>query len=251
MHSAIYSGKVRHRRHSPKQHEFAYPMYMLALDLDELEYLHKTFRFFSIERFAPLTFKRKDYLFNPKQRLKDEALSTAQQLGANTDDIDKVILVGQVRCFGIYFSPVNFYFFYKSDKALYMIAEVRNTPWNEKHCYLVDINTPSPCKKVFHVSPFMGMDMNYHWRIHPPVLNIRNSGSNLDKQLLVHIENWNQQKLFDATLTLKHQAFSTQAIKGTLMQWPLMTISIIKGIYWQALKLFVKAVPCHGHPKAE
>ena len=240
-----------HRRHSPKQHEFAYPMYMLALDLDELDYLHKTFRFFSLESFAPLSFKRKDYLFNPKQRLKDEALCKAKQLGADTEKIDKVVLVGQVRCFGIYFSPVNFYFLYQGENACYMLAEVRNTPWNEKHCYLVDINAPKPSKKEFHVSPFMGMDMNYHWRINPPRLSPRIKQVSADEKMMVHIENWNGEKLFDATLTLKHQAFSSQAVRGTLIQWPLMTTSILKGIYWQALKLFIKAIPFHGHPKPE
>ena len=77
----------------------------------------------------------------------------------------RVLLLGNVRCMGFYFSPVNFYFCYRQGEARYLLAEVSNTPWNERHYYLLDLAALAPHDKDFHVSPFMGLAMRYHWRI--------------------------------------------------------------------------------------
>lgn len=236
--SGMYIGRVRHRRFSPKSHDFSYPLYMLKLDLDEIETLDRSTVYFANERFAPLSFRRSDYLGDPSLPLKQAVLMELQRLGGTTAEITRVELLGQVRCFGLYFSPVNLFFCYEKQKAKYMIAEVHNTPWNERHCYLVKLDAPVPSKKDFHVSPFMGMDMEYHWKIQAP-----------SKRALVHIENISPdaQKLFDATLVLSQHEFNSKSLAKALWQWPVMSLSILKGIYWQALKLFMKAVPFHAH----
>jgi len=87
------------------------------------------------------------------------------------------------------------------------------------------------------VSPFMDLNMNYRWAIEPPADKLR-----------IHIENWRDEKLFDATLTLQRREFSAQQLRRTLIQWPAMSFSIVKGIYWQALRLFLKAIPFQPHP---
>ncbi len=235
--SAVYIGKVHHMRYSPTEHGFSYPMYMLGLDLDELDELDRNLRFFGANRFAALSFRRSDYLDASELSLKQAVLEKVDQLGGDSSVIESVLLLGQVRCFGIYFSPVNFFFCYQQGKPRYMLAEVHNTPWNERHCYLVDVENPQQTKKDFHVSPFMGMDMQYHWRI-----------EHSDDHILVHIENWQQDKLFDATLSVQQHALTSTSLWSVLKQWPVMTLTILKGIYWQALKLFIKKVPYHSHP---
>ncbi|WP_299801943.1 DUF1365 domain-containing protein [uncultured Shewanella sp.] len=237
--SGVYRGKVMHRRYSPAEHSFDYQMAMLGIDLDELERLEQVSWVFSSTRFAPLRFEQKDYLANGGdllQDLKTRVLSKALALGAEPG-CNRVVFVGQVRHFGIYFSPINCFFCYQDDKAKYMLAEVSNTPWNQRHYYLVNLERTEPTDKVFHVSPFMDLDMKYIWRIKAPSSEVR-----------VGIENRNTQKLFDANLCLFKHEMSAKNLQSMLINFPFMTLKIVQGIYWQALKLLIKRVPFVGHP---
>lgn len=236
INSAIYQGEVRHRRHLPTKHRFSYGLYMLALDLDELDKLAQQSWLFACGKFAPLNFRRSDYLGDEKTPLKTSVLEQVAQLGGSAHTLDRVVMLGQVRCFGFYFSPVNVFFCYEGQTARYALMEVHNTPWNERHCYLVDLAAPLPTDKVFHVSPFMDMNLKYHWLIKPP-----------EERVLVHIENRNDALIFDATLSLKRHEFKSSALKAALMQWPIMTLTAVRGIYWQALQLFLKRVPFHPY----
>ncbi len=237
MNSAFYLGKVRHRRFEPKNHEFNYPIYLTALDLDEIEHIEKKHWWFSTSGFAPLKFQRKNYLPEGTSNLKNAVIDKAKKLGGDISNIDQVIMLGNLTCFGIYFSPVNFFFCYEKGSAKYLLAEVRNTPWNERHCYLVNLDNPTPNKKSFHVSPFMDLNMEYRWQVREP-----------EKFTRVHIENWRNSLLFDATFAAKRYEFSKSSVTKVLLQWPFMTVSILKGIYWQALKLILKGIRYVQHP---
>ncbi|MCL1138790.1 DUF1365 domain-containing protein [Shewanella pneumatophori] len=240
--SGVYIGNVAHKRYQPSQHAFNYSMAMLGIDLDELERLESVSRVFSSKRVAPLRFKQTDYLskqtgIDPlKDDLKARVLAKAQQLGAKTT-CNRVVFVGQVRHFGIYFSPINCFFCYQDDDAKYLLAEVSNTPWNERHYYLIDLENTQPTDKAFHVSPFMDLNMKYIWRVMPPADKVR-----------VGIENRSEKKLFDANLCLDKQQMSAKNLRAMLISFPFMTLRIVQGIYWQALKLFIKRVPFIGHP---
>jgi uncharacterized protein len=237
VNSAIYTGVVRHRRFSPVGHDFNYPVYMLALDLDEIDALTELSPWFKTRGFGLLRFKREDYLFNKTLPIKQAVIEQAIELGC-AHTITQVLMLCQVRCLGLYFSPVNFYYLYDNNGMHSVLAEVNNTPWGEKHCYLIPTHTPDfEHPKAFHVSPFMNLDMNYRWAIEPP-----------EKKLRIHIENWRENKLFDATLSLQRREFCAAELRRTLKQWPAMTFSIVKGIYWQALRLFLKAIPFQPHP---
>lgn len=241
--SAFYIGNVFHKRLAPKIHQFNYPLYMMFLDLDEVNYLDKSYWWFSARRWAPLQFKVSDYFqglmtvdhsrhhHNPGIDVKMAAITLANNLGADVTAINRVAMLAQLRCFGLYFSPVNFFFLYQDSSAKYLLAEVSNTPWNKKHCYLIDLEKPKSTEKTFHVSPFMDLNMRYHWTIKPPTESTH-----------VSIENWRDNLLFTATFAAQRHAISAPSIRKVLFQWPVVTASIIKGIYWQALKLFLKGI---------
>ncbi|MGJ8682817.1 DUF1365 domain-containing protein [Paraglaciecola sp.] len=248
--SNIYLGNIIHRRFSPKKHSFDYRLYMLALDVSEIENNKEGIGLFGFSWFHPLRFVEKDYLRGEPNGLKKRITNKVSQLNGYAD-IDKVIMLVQVRCFGLYFSPANFYFCYdKNGSCTQMLAEVSNTPWNERHYYLVDLlsDKEKVNKKNFQVSPFMDLDMSYFWNIKAP-----DNGSTL----LINIENkrinptdGNEEKLFDACLKMTKQAFNKRNIFRVWCYLPIMTLKIVASIYWQALRLFIKRIPFIGYQSA-
>jgi DUF1365 family protein len=117
-----------------------------------------------------------------------------------------------------------------------LLAEVSNTPWNDRHCYLVDLAKQEDCEKVFHVSPFNPMDMQYKWEISQPAQSLKLT-------LSCHKE----VKHFAASLNLSKVELNSKSLFNVLLTIPSMTIKTVIGIYWQALKLFIKGVPFYSH----
>jgi DUF1365 family protein len=223
---------------------------MLALDVSEVEKAGKGIGLFGFSWFHPLRFVEKDYLRSEPYDLKQRIVNKVLQLGGDAN-IHRIVMLVQVRCFGVYFSPANFYFCYdENDKCTQMLAEVSNTPWNERHYYLVDLlnKVEQVNKKVFQVSPFMDLDMSYFWHVKAP--------SKDNSKLVINIENkridaltGKVDKLFDANLNLEKQSFNQRNLLRVWCQLPVMTIKVVLGIYWQALKLFVKRIPFIGYQK--
>jgi DUF1365 family protein len=238
--SAIYSGKLRHRRFFPKSHQFTYDACMFYLDLEELPKLFAKNKFWSFNRFNLGWFNRKDYFGDPSIPL-DQAVRdyVKQQLGYCPEG--SIRLLTQLRVWGFCFNPVSLYFIFDKDADVpkYILAEVNNTPWNQRHSYLLacdakgKINTEF--SKQFHVSPFN------HWISTAP-----------DEQLVVHMENLQQSaegltRHMDATLTLKREQWSAKRLNTIVWAMPWLAIKIPVAIYWQALQLFIKRVPVYSH----
>ncbi len=171
MHSCIYRGQVRHRRLKPA-HRFQYATSWVYLDLDEAEEVVCSRWILSDRRFAPASFRRDDHLGDPNVPMKESVYRLVEeQTGLQLSG--PVRLLTQLRHFGLYFSPINvFYCYDDQDTVIAMVAEVSNTPWNERHCYVLwegnrrpDSTNRYSHPKEFHVSPFMGMDSRYDWKI--------------------------------------------------------------------------------------
>ncbi|MDN3651926.1 DUF1365 domain-containing protein [Thalassotalea ponticola] len=235
--SQVYRGTVRHRRFTPKAHHFNYQLYMLALNVDDVTEQKNFGRIFGYKWFNPVRFVEQDYVVGELGTLRQRICKKVASLGGSPFDGDIVMLV-QARCFGLYFSPANFYFCYHADseQCRYMLAEVSNTPWNERHYYLIDMQQEKITDKNFHVSPFMDLAMQYHWRIKPP--------SNDDSKLLIHIDNKRDSgdKVFDATLALQALPLSAKHMFKVWLQLPAMTLKVVAGIYYQAAKLLLKRI---------
>ena len=275
--SAIFKGQIRHRRFQPKSHAFTYPIFMLYLDLDELPKLIAKKWYCSFSSFNFVRFKRSDFFAPEEPDLKKALIqkisdSVTPELAAS---IKSVRALMHLRYLNIVFNPVVLYYCYDAEERLVaIVSEITNTPWEERHAYVLPIGDyqsavadnqnkgsqvlPSyllkgkgkhqfEFQKAFHVSPFNPMNMDYRWVFNKP-----------GEKLFVHMDNFMNEadsdnsdvstKHFDATLVLNRYDFDSNLAK-TLIQYPFMTVKVITGIYWQALRLKLKGVPFYDHPK--
>lgn len=245
MNSCVYRGRVRHRRMSPAPHEFQYGMFMLYLDLGELPGVFDGRWLWSARRPSIAWFRRKDYLGDPAVPL-ERAVRDLVEARSGRRPQGPIRLLTHLRYFGYIQNPVSFYYcFDESGTAIEtIVAEITNTPWGERHAYVLP-GTPGSSRhrvqhaKHFHVSPFMPMDHAYEWTFSTP-----------DRGLLVHMKNLEQgQSIFDATLALRRKPLNAVTLSSCLLDYPWMTAAVAASIYWQALRLMFKGVPFHPHPK--
>lgn len=240
--SAIYEGVVTHRRRTPVNHAFRFKLFLLYLDLAELPQV--------LDGVPSLLarFHRPDYLGDPKIPL-DTAVRDLVQERLGFRPAGPVRMLAHLRYLGHCFNPVVFYWCFTPDgeRVEAVVAEVTNTPWGDRHAYVVagegnaDHVLESRHAKAMHVSPFMPMEMTYRWRIQTP-----------GERLSVAIENHDADGalVFDAHLMLRRREITPSALKRVLVRHPAMTLHVLGGIYGQALRLRLKGAPWHAKPAA-
>jgi DUF1365 family protein len=225
VHSAVYEGTVRHRRFADRTNEFTHKVALAYVDLDE-----------PMPRGRLVRFERADYLGDPSQSLPDAVRDLVEER-TGTRPTGPIRLLTQLRSFGHCFNPVSFYYCF-GDQLEAVVAEVTNTPWGERHAYVVQRAgsvrvLKGDSEKVLHVSPFMGMDHRYEWRVADP-----------GETLSVHIESKRNGALaFDATLSMQRRPFSPRALA-------LGNARVLGLIYGHALRLKLKGARVHPHPEA-
>ena len=242
MHSALYIGSLRHRRFAPRPHAFRYRLFMAWLDLAELDEVFRGRWFWSARQPALAWFRRGDYLGDPAVPL-DRAVRELVAARTGFRPAGPVRLLTHLRMFGHCFNPVSFYYCYDAAgaKVEAIVAEITNTPWNERHAYVLPAHGDElrfRFGKAFHVSPFLPMPLQYDWRFSEP-----------GGRLAVHMRNLNGgAKVFDATLDLERREIGAASLAGALARFPLMTLQVVAAIYWQALRLWARRTPFHAHP---
>lgn len=264
INSGIYSGHVRHRRFTPVLHRFRYSMFMVYLDVDEIDTLCDRVTCFGRSWFHFARFRRQDYIGGAE----NINLSVENKIFELTGEriSGKVSMLCHLRYGGLYFSPLNMYYVFDQQGCWqYVLAEVSNTPWNQRHYYAIPAKQYWQQKhfiddKAFHVSPFNPMDQDYVWqlsipdsivKIHLEVHSKKDSFHREGEKRFDENSNHNVEvptKVFDATLAMQKQPFTTAILLRHLFVTPMMTIKVVVGIYWQAFKLWRKGAPIYDHP---
>lgn len=241
--SALYVGTVRHRRFAVPPHAFSYPVFQAWLDLDEVPALARTVRWFSHNRFGFASLRDRDHLGTADRPVREKLARVVERHGARLPG-GPVRLLTNLRTFGYLFNPVSFFYCHAPDGRLgLVVAEVNNT-FGETHCYVLDRLEPAGravrawADKVFHVSPFLGMQARYRFTL----------GLGADT-LVVHIDDEGPEgKLLDATLTLRRRPFTSRELGRALLRYPLMPMQVTALIHFEALRLWRKRARFHRKP---
>ncbi|MFM8453984.1 MAG: DUF1365 domain-containing protein [Gammaproteobacteria bacterium] len=242
MKSGIFEGYTTHKRLLPISHFFSYRLMMLYLDLDELDNIFKNYWLWSFNKKNISCFLNKDHGFDQSVNMKLEILKLVLGEPINLYEWQVRILT-HLRYFGYCFNPICvYYIFDQSEQLRHVVAEVKNTPWGEMHRYIFkdfEIKTQAITEKLMHVSPFLPINFNYHFRF-------RHSF----ESIYLHIKNiMNEQEHFNASLSLKRKPITPFNMARILIRYPLMTYQVIAKIYYQAAKLWFKGARFYTHPK--
>jgi uncharacterized protein len=245
MKSCIYRGQVEHSRSTPAANSFSYSVFMMYADLDEIGSVLDRFWLWSARGPALAWLRRSDHLGNPRQSLAESVRElVAEKSGRKPTG--PVRLLTNFRYFGYCLNPISvFYCFDDQERLQDIVFEVTNTPWGERHCYVLAAADNKASKgfsfdfdKQMHVSPFMTMDMSYKARLTDP-----------GEALYVGMSNrHNGKKIFDAKLALTRLPITSWNLARTLLRDPAITLRVVTLIYWQAFKLWIKRVPLVAHP---
>ncbi len=245
MQNGIYTGIVIHNRLSPRKHAFKYNITMFFLDVDNIADAFCAVPFVSTDKFNFMSFVRNNYMpSNDGASIRHEIVKKIHEHGYSAEPC-KIYILTHLGYLGYCYNPVSFYYCYdKDEKLMYFLAEVNNTPWNERYVYFkcCDVNEADfkfDLDKKFHVSPFLPMDMVYKWNINTP-----------NKIARVNMRCYESDTLkFTASFKLYKKQLTKMNCLKALLKNPVATQLLHYRIYWQALKLLIKRVPFYAHQK--
>ena len=247
-------GQIRHRRFMPKNHEFSNQLQYLWLDADKLAEICANSRVWSLKKFNLLSINPADLLGQGRVSLRDAiSAQVQQQLGKAVLASDSIRLLTLPHSLGFGFNSVSFYFVFRDAQPLFILSEITNTPWNERHTYVLDCDSVRQYDangiakntytfefdKQFHVSPFMPMQAQYRWHFKIAA-----------DQFIIYMQMQQQEKkLFDARISFALQPLNPRQQTLFAIKHPLQGVKMLSGIYWQALRLTAKKIPFYRHPK--
>ncbi|MSO64968.1 MAG: DUF1365 domain-containing protein [Alphaproteobacteria bacterium] len=241
--SSLYIGTVAHTRLRPVRHSFAYRVFSLYLDLDELPQLDRRLRLFAHNGRALLSIHDRDH-GDGRTPIAEWVRTHLRHAGFAGDG--RIFMQCYPRLWGYVFNPLTAYFCFRRDGTLEAILhEVHNT-FGERHGYLIAVdgqNGPvihQECEKSFYVSPFIGMAATYHFKVRIP-----------DERYAFAIrETDGEGDLLYASVDGRRRTLTDGEIGWAIARHPLMTVKVIAGIHWEALRLWRKGLRVQARAKA-
>ncbi|WP_428155319.1 DUF1365 domain-containing protein [Brevundimonas sp.] len=242
--SALYRGRVMHRRLRPKTHQLNYRVFWLLLDLAEIDDLDRRLRLFSRNRFNLLSFHDADY-GDGSGALRPQIEAWMERAGIDLDG-GPIRLLTMPRVLGYVFNPISLYYCHHPDGRLAaMVYEVTST-FGIRHAYVIPVPAEDQASglirqgaaKALYVSPFMGMEMDYRFRGHAPGERLDMTIDGLDAAGL----------LITASMAAERQKLDDRQIAAATAGIPLMTFKVVAAIHYEALKLWLKGARLTRQP---
>ncbi|MEL7486345.1 MAG: DUF1365 domain-containing protein [Pseudomonadota bacterium] len=234
MSAALYHGAVMHRRLRPVGHRFVYRVFSMMVDLDALDALDRDMRWFSRNRINLFSFHDRDH----GDGKSDLPVHIRRVLAdAGVDAPGRIDLLCYPRILGYVFNPLSVYYCHDASGALAAVLYEVNNTFGGRHTYLAAVESDASvvrqtARKLFHVSPFMPMETDYHFRLNPP-------GDGLS--VLIN-QTDDAGPVFKAAFVGAREEMTDAALRRAFFRYPLMTVKVIVGIHWEALKLFAKGM---------
>lgn len=240
----LYPGRVNHTRLRPRRHALAYRIFMLRLDIDDLDSEAAGLRLFSHNRFNLLSVYDADHGDGSATPLAQQVRARLAQAGLAHAGV-RVEALLMPRILGRAFNPLTVYFCHDSADCLAAILyEVHNT-FGERHSYMIAAGaTPGPVRQMapkrFHVSPFMDMDLGYRFDVTPP-------GEAVSISILVTDA---EGPMLTALFAAEGQPMTDGNLLRAWVGHPWQTVGVLVAIHWEALKIFAKGLGYRRRPPA-
>ena len=238
---ALYLGQVVHRRARPKRHCLRYEVFSLLVDLDRLPELDRRLRLLSLNRFNLFSIAEKDFGRHDGSPIGHFIREKAAAGGI--DGITRITMLCYPRLLGFAFNPITVYYLHGEGDALVgLVYEVRNT-FGQNHLYQAKLcDSPSETvrhelPKAFYVSPFNTLDGTYRFTIRPPGDSVFTGVTLADAEGAI----------VAAYFEGRREALTDHTLLRLAFAYPLMTMKVVAGIYWEALRLYLKGVPLTLH----
>jgi DUF1365 family protein len=243
--ACVYRSQVMHQRLKDVPYRFTYRVFSVLLDIDRLDEIARSTHLFSRNRFNLLAFHDRDHLGEGATDLRGWVEGILRAYAIDGSGL-RIRLLCFPRFLGFVFNPLSLWYCERADGTpVAVIAEVRNT-FGERHCYMLTPDTDGgdwPLRdehtKDFHVSPFIGMDARYAFRLSRP-----------DARLSVVIREFRDGELMlVATQTGGRRAFTGRVLLRETLRVPFQTFKVLGAIHWQALKIWLRGGRFHRKPE--
>ncbi len=248
--SALYEGTLSHRRHIDVGHGFSQPIVMAYLDLDEVGHAFDAHPLWSSHHPAPVRFRRKDMHGDPAVPL-DVAVRRTVAAQRDAPPRGPIRVLTHLRHWGWTFNPISLYFCFDGTDTQVetIVAEVTNTPWHERHAYVLTVPAPDRMAtegvrfaKELHVSPFMDLDLDHVLGTTPP------GAEELTVEMDDRRRDDTDELVFSARLALRRRPLDRAAMSDVLHHHAVPSHRVSAGIYRNALRLWRKGAPFRHHP---
>jgi DUF1365 family protein len=246
--AALYAGAVVHTRLRPVRHRLRSRMFALLLDLDSLPSIAASLRWFSLDRFNLFGFCARDHLAGTAMPLRAQIEAAMAEAGL-TPDGGAIAVLCMPRVLGLVFNPLSLFFCHDRAGALRAVLYEVNNTFGQRHTYLLPVADADSrpirqeCDKVFHVSPFMDMDLRYRFRLMPPTENYAGKFA-----IAIDVAD-RAGTLFTAGFAAPRQKLTDATLLRAFLRQPLLAIHVLGGIHWEALKLWRKGMRLRPRPE--